>query len=306
MTATDHAVRFLVECQACGTTYRCTWPYLRTCPTCASPVQTLLSGRVTDEMVANQGALLEALKADPEEDALRRQVEVVTVGTPDPEPEAEPGPEPVVPPELQPNRRRQRTFWTEADRDQEIHGPGGLYPYEVTGACADGHHWDATCVWFTRPHATGARRHGGVIFEAAAWFREAVLTPGACPVCGGDPVSVHSQGRIDAGPPPPRLVSVIFDGVHRLDLAHARCCLTGDFAFAPREVCEEAVVARGGTLKSGVSRQVDVLIVGSLGSPDWKFGGFGTKVAKAIQLRRAGAPIAIVSEDTFAAATELA
>jgi len=79
-------------------------------------------------------------------------------------------------------------------------------------------------------------------------------------------------------------------------------CLTGDFVYAEREVCEAAIVRRGGQVKSGVSKKVRYVVVGSRGSAEWKHGSFGTKIAKAIELQRTGAPILVVEEARWTAA----
>lgn len=77
-------------------------------------------------------------------------------------------------------------------------------------------------------------------------------------------------------------------------------CLTGDFVFAPRKVCEEAILLHGGFVKSSVSKKVQFLLVGGLGSDEWKHGSFGTKIEKAMELKRDGAIISIVHEDHWA------
>lgn len=77
-------------------------------------------------------------------------------------------------------------------------------------------------------------------------------------------------------------------------------CLTGDFVFGPRETCEATIMRRGGQIKSNVSKKVDFLVIGGLGSKEWKHGGFGTKVERAVELRREGSKIQIVHEDAWA------
>ena len=77
-------------------------------------------------------------------------------------------------------------------------------------------------------------------------------------------------------------------------------CLTGDFVFAPRRVCEETISSRGGSINSLVSKKLNYLIVGGLGSEEWKHGSFGTKIEQAINFKRAGASIALVHEDHWA------
>jgi NAD-dependent DNA ligase len=74
-------------------------------------------------------------------------------------------------------------------------------------------------------------------------------------------------------------------------------CLTGDFACGPRGWCESRIAALGGEVKSNVSKKLNYLVVGGLGSPEWKHGSFGTKVEKAMELKREGASIFLVREE---------
>lgn len=86
--------------------------------------------------------------------------------------------------------------------------------------------------------------------------------------------------------PPP---SLFFEGKNFV--------FTGIMAFGPRKECQQLVSDRGGILGGGVSKKVDYLIVGSIGNEQWRHASYGTKILKAVELREAGAPIAIVSED---------
>lgn len=79
-------------------------------------------------------------------------------------------------------------------------------------------------------------------------------------------------------------------------------CLTGDFVFGPRETCQDAITRRGGQIKPNVSKKIDFVVVGGLGSKEWKHGGFGTKVERAVELQREGAKVRIVHEDAWAEA----
>lgn len=76
-------------------------------------------------------------------------------------------------------------------------------------------------------------------------------------------------------------------------------CFTGDFVYGPRRLCEQAIEARGGAI-SGVNKKLNYLVVGGLGSLEWKHGSFGTKIEKAIQHKEAGVRLMIVHEDTWA------
>lgn len=72
---------------------------------------------------------------------------------------------------------------------------------------------------------------------------------------------------------------------------------TGIMAFGPRRECQQLVTDRGGILGGAISKKVDYLVVGSIGNEQWRHASYGTKILKAVELREAGALIAIVSED---------
>lgn len=72
--------------------------------------------------------------------------------------------------------------------------------------------------------------------------------------------------------------------------------VTGDFACAKRSCVVGAIEALGGTIAANVSRKTHFLLVGTAGSELWKGGNWGTKIESAIELKRAGVPIAIVRE----------
>jgi hypothetical protein len=44
------------------------------------------------------------------------------------------------------------------------------------------------------------------------------------------------------------------------------------------------------------SLRLRYLVIGSLGSSEWKHGSFGTKVEKAVKYKRTGLPILIINE----------
>jgi NAD-dependent DNA ligase len=71
---------------------------------------------------------------------------------------------------------------------------------------------------------------------------------------------------------------------------------TGVMAYGPRKECETLVINRGGRIGPGVSKKIHYLVIGSIGNDQWLHSTYGTKIKKAVELREAGAPIAIVSE----------
>lgn len=72
--------------------------------------------------------------------------------------------------------------------------------------------------------------------------------------------------------------------------------LTGQFAQGSRKECEKIITARGGSIAANPTRRVDYLVVGAIGSRDWIHSTHGRKIEKAVDLRRHGHSIRIVSE----------
>lgn len=93
---------------------------------------------------------------------------------------------------------------------------------------------------------------------------------------------------------------LMFDIVESIPFSGSTFCLTGDFVFAPRTICADAIERRGGSVSSSVTKKVNFLVVGGLGSTEWKHGSFGTKIEKAMDLRSDGVPLLIVHEDRWA------
>lgn len=96
------------------------------------------------------------------------------------------------------------------------------------------------------------------------------------------------------------VTQLAFDDVARVEFPGSVFCFTGDFAYGPRDVCLMASVKRGGIASNSVTKTLRYLVVGGLGSPEWKHGSFGTKIEKAIRYKRDGVGILIVHEDRWA------
>lgn len=107
-------------------------------------------------------------------------------------------------------------------------------------------------------------------------------------------------GRIEDLAASTHVSELMFDEVMSVVFPGSTFCLTGDFVYAPRAVCEQEIVKRGGQVGKAVTKKSQYLVVGGLGSVEWKHGSFGTKIEKAIQYKRNGLPIQIVHEDKWA------
>ncbi len=76
-------------------------------------------------------------------------------------------------------------------------------------------------------------------------------------------------------------------------------CLTGTFNSGSKDSIEEKIVNKGGICGKGVTSKTNYLIVGGSGSDAWKFGNYGGKVQKAMELKEKGKDIEIISEEDF-------
>ncbi len=72
---------------------------------------------------------------------------------------------------------------------------------------------------------------------------------------------------------------------------------TGKFLYGTRRVCEAEVTERGGLVTSNISRQIDYLVIGAIGSRDWIHSTHGRKIEGAIENIRRGANTAIIAEE---------
>jgi NAD-dependent DNA ligase len=97
-----------------------------------------------------------------------------------------------------------------------------------------------------------------------------------------------------------RMDAIPFDQVDSIDFAGLAFVVTGQFKIG-RGFVETYIEDMGGEVKGSCSRLVSYLIVGSVPDPVWKYGNYGTKVRGAVDLRKAGHDLRIVSEDAFTA-----
>lgn len=107
-------------------------------------------------------------------------------------------------------------------------------------------------------------------------------------------------GRLEELAASTHVSQLALDDVKAVTFPGFAFCLTGDFVYAPRSVCEREIEARGGVVGKGVTKSLHYLVVGGLGSPEWKHGSFGTKIEKAIHYKKSGVPLFIIHEDAWA------
>jgi NAD-dependent DNA ligase len=91
--------------------------------------------------------------------------------------------------------------------------------------------------------------------------------------------------------PPPE---VVFEG--------QTFVFAGQMAYGPTHACEREVLERGGGCERAVNRRTDYVVIGSLAANDWCQLSFGRMVDEVVRYRSRGVPIAVLTEEHWAAA----
>ena len=84
-----------------------------------------------------------------------------------------------------------------------------------------------------------------------------------------------------------------------IKIAGCQFCFTGKFLLGTRDVCAQEVTKRGGIVVESVSKKLDFLVVGIIGSRDWLHSSYGRKIEQAVALRTSTGAPAIVGEKQF-------
>lgn len=74
-------------------------------------------------------------------------------------------------------------------------------------------------------------------------------------------------------------------------------CFTGKFYAGKRTWCEQQIIDNGGLVsKKSITKDLDYLVIGEIGTPDWLHSTHGLKIEAAIDYRNKHQKIAIISE----------
>ncbi|MCB6616025.1 exonuclease domain-containing protein [Ruminococcus sp. 210702-SL.1.03] len=84
-----------------------------------------------------------------------------------------------------------------------------------------------------------------------------------------------------------------------LDIKDKTICLTGEFKFGERTSVGNFLSNFGAIITKNVTQKTDYLIVGDLGSQNWRCGNYGNKIKKALELQQKGKGIEIYNENEF-------
>jgi len=75
---------------------------------------------------------------------------------------------------------------------------------------------------------------------------------------------------------------------------------TGTCAYGTRKQCQAAVETLGGVVASGVTRNLNYLVIGTYVTDSWAHESFGRKIEKAMEYRNQGLPLSIITEEHWA------
>lgn len=73
-------------------------------------------------------------------------------------------------------------------------------------------------------------------------------------------------------------------------------CFTGKFNCGTRAWCQGQIHDRGGFSAANITKKLNYLVIGEIGSRDWLHSTYGTKIQDAVEYRDAGVPIEIINE----------
>lgn len=94
----------------------------------------------------------------------------------------------------------------------------------------------------------------------------------------------------------PEVIALPIEDSVTVDFRNTMVCFTGEFLYGTRAACERLVLKAGAMCADGVSKKVDILIIGTRVSPDWVQTSYGRKIQRAVELQEQGHPIEIISE----------
>ena len=104
---------------------------------------------------------------------------------------------------------------------------------------------------------------------------------------------IHSLLDVDASPGKRCLQN-------HIDSAKEKAfCLSGNFSIGSKDEITKKLEDIGAIVKTGISKKVDFLVVGNEDCDAWKYGNYGTKVKKALELQSKGVQITLITEDAL-------
>ena len=76
-------------------------------------------------------------------------------------------------------------------------------------------------------------------------------------------------------------------------------CFTGKFVSGTRAEIEKTAKNKGAFTSKNITKKIDLLVIGTVASRDWKFSSLGRKIEAAIKLQNDGLPVQIITEKNW-------
>ena len=87
--------------------------------------------------------------------------------------------------------------------------------------------------------------------------------------------------------------------IEAVTICNANICFTGKFVSGTRAEVEKVAKTQGAAISKGITKKLDLLVIGTIASRDWKFSSLGRKIEAAIKLQNDGSPLKIVTEKNW-------
>ncbi|WP_215407671.1 BRCT domain-containing protein [Vibrio gigantis] len=111
--------------------------------------------------------------------------------------------------------------------------------------------------------------------------------------------SICGQQFTDTGSAECGATDFFGESISLSDIDGKSICFTGKFLSGTRKVMESLAKAKGGEVRSGVARDLDYLVIGSMASRDWKFTSHGRKIEAALKNKQQNYETHILNEETW-------
>jgi hypothetical protein len=153
--------------------------------------------------------------------------------------------------------------------------------------------------WLDKRHAITSSFPGNVIYER---IRE-VLADGVITEEEREhlveTLNTLIEGRLEELKDEVELQEFWFDEVDLIDFQNTRFSLTGNFVYGSKAQCQAAIEQRGGIVGPVEGAEPQFLVVGGLGVEEWRSGGLGAEIEKALKLQHDGVSLKIIPEDKW-------
>ena len=111
--------------------------------------------------------------------------------------------------------------------------------------------------------------------------------------------SICGQQFTDTGAAECGATDFFGEAIELLNIEGKSICFTGKFLSGSRKIMESLAKENGAEIRTGIAKDLDFLIIGSMASQDWKFSSHGRKIEAVLNNKEQGSKTHIVNEETW-------